>query len=274
MSSSAVRSDLAVVLVVVLTVGAGCAAVPNGPEASGGTDLESGAGPPPGLSTDGVTNASALVDAHTDTLTERSFTVRSRTTTRPVDGNYTVTTTRTWRVEPGQPLRGVVRLDSRTTGEPPTRVTRRPDRLEAYRDGRTTYQRVRNGSDVTYRRVGLLNTSLRLNPALHRRAIAQLENRANVSVQPVTHNGTEHYRVTARLDATRLSENVSLRLLVAPSGVVRTLRLSRTVEYRSGPRRLTRTARVTDVGRTTVTRPAWYDDAVNATRGDVSATID
>jgi hypothetical protein len=248
------RRGVAALALCLLVVGAGCGGLAD----RGGTA-------PPGLSADGVTDATALVGAHTAALSSTSFTVRTSTTTRPVDGEYTATTNRTWRVAPGDTVRGLVTSTTSFTGDVPERVARRPDALAAYREGTVTYRRVRDDGETSYRRVDLLNTSVRLNPALQRRPIARLDDRVDATVEPVTREGRRRYRVTARLNDTQISTNATLRLLVTPAGVVRDLRSTRTVEYRSGRRIVTRTVRVTDVGETTVERPDWFAAAVEAT---------
>lgn len=251
------------VAVCLLLVGAGCAGVTG---EGGGVAAPSD--PPPGLTADEVTDASALVGAHTRALSNRTFTVRTTSRTHPVEGGWTRTTNRTWRLDAGDPVRGTVTSRSKTTGDPPDRVAGARTRLSAYREGSTTYRRVANGSSVTYDRIGLLNTSVRLNQPLQRRPIASLSDRTNASVEPVVVDGQPRYRVTATLATRGAISNASIRLLVSPEGVVRSLRVRRTVEYRSGKRVVTRTARIEDVGSTTIDRPEWYDEAVAATGGD------
>jgi hypothetical protein len=249
-----------------LLVVAGCAGLSD----PGGEPRETAAGatePPPGLAADGVTDVSALVGAHTAALSATSFTVETTRTTRSPNGSYEVVANATWRVVPGDPVRGAYSRTVATSGDVPDRMGRLPDAVAAYREGDVTYRRVRNDTGTHYRRADLLNTSVRLNPALQRRSIARLGERdpTSVTVEPVTRDGRRRYLVSARLNGTRFRSNATLRLLVTPEGVVREVRTTSTVEFRSGTREVTRTTRITDVGSTTVDRPEWYATAVEAT---------
>ena len=249
------RSRL-VVVVGLLLVGAGCVA-PTSQSA-----------PPPGLDDDAVTDASALVRAHTSALESRSFTVRSTTTTRPPDDDYRVVLNRTWRVDPTGPFRGSVVGTSEAVGDAPERYARHPDERASWREGTTTYRRVSADGDATYRRVGLFNASVKLSAALQRQTLYRLNTRTEATVTPVTQDGSRLYRIDAQLNDTAVTTNASMTLLVDTDGIVRTIRTNRTVQYRSGNRVVTRTVRIEDVGATTVERPDWYPEAVDATRTD------
>ena len=212
---------------------------------------------PPGITTDGVTDTSALIDAHTETLRATSFTVRSTQTMRSTDPDFAVTTNRTWRLNGTSPIRGGSVRTIAVSGEAPEPYTAGPNRIDAYRNGSNAVERVTTANDSSSRRVDRLNSSVRLNDALHRSTIYELTTRENVTVTRVSHNGTTLYRVTAALAETRIRSNASLTLFVTPAGVVRELQTARTVRYRSGPRRITRRVRITDIGTTAVERPQW-----------------
>ncbi|AXG08701.1 hypothetical protein DU484_01850 [Haloplanus rubicundus] len=248
------RRRLIAVVVALLLVGAGCVA-PTSQSA-----------PPPGLDDDAVTDANALVRAHTTALESRSFTAHVTTTSRPTDADYRVVLNRTWRVDPTGTLRGSVVDTSATVGDAPERYARRPDERAAWREGTTTYRRVDRGENVTYRRVDLFNSSVKLSAAIQRQALYRLNTRTEATVTPVLRDGSRRYRIEARLNDTAVTTNASMTLLVDTSGVVRTMRTNQTVRYRSGNRVVTRTVRIEDVGTTTVERPDWYPTAAEATR--------
>jgi len=226
---------------------------------------------PPGLSADGVTDPSELVRAHTTTLQSQSFTVHTTSTMRGPEGNYRVVSNRTWRIDPTDTVRGHVVSTSRVVGDAPAQYDARPAEVSTWRAGPTTYRRVRTGDDATYRRVALFNSSVKLSAALQRQAIYRLHTRTNATVEPVSRDGRRLYRVTASLNDTAVTTNASMTMLVDAEGVVRRLRTTQTVQYRSGTRVITRTVRITDVGSTTVDRPDWYSTAV-AEAGDPTPT--
>jgi len=248
------RHRLLIVVVGLLLVGAGCVAPTS-------------QSPPPGLDDDAVTDASALVRAHTTALESRSFTAHVTTTSRPTDADYRVVVNRTWRVDPTGTLRGSVVDTSTAVGDAPARFARRPDERAAWREGTTTYRRVDTGGNVTYRRVDLFNSSVKLSAAIQRQALYRLNTRTGATVTPVLRDGHRQYRVEATLNDTAVTTNASTTLLVDTSGVVRTMRTNQTVRYRSGSRVVTRTVRIEGVGNTTVERPDWVPAAAEATDG-------
>lgn len=212
---------------------------------------------PPGITTDGVDDTSALIDAHTGALQSTSVTVTATRTMQNTDPDFTVSTNRTWRLNGSTPVRGSLLRTLSTSGAAPDQYRSTPNRVVAYRNGSTTVKRVTTTNGSSTSRVDLLNSSVRLNTALHRSTIYELTTRETATVDPVSHNGTTLYRVSATLNDTGIRSNASLTLFVTPEGVVRELRTAQTVRYRSGPRRITRRVRFSDMGTTTVERPQW-----------------
>lgn len=246
------------VLAVGLLVVAGCTA-PTAPSS-----------PPPGLSTDGVTDATTLVRSHTAALRATPFTVRSTTTMRGVEREFRVTTNRSWRVDPTGTVRGSAVRTTTPSGNAPERYVDAPE-VAAWRNGTTAFRRVRTDGDVHYREVDPFNSSVKLNAALHRKTIYRLTTRSGSTIERVSRGGTAFYRVTAELNDTHVTTNASMTLLVGTDGVVREIRTVRTVRYRAGPRRITERIRVTDVGATSVRRPGWVRNAVAETRRNATA---
>ena len=227
---------------------------------------------PPGITTDGVVDTSALIESHTETLRSTSVTVRSTRTMRSSDPDFTMTTNQTWRLDGGTPVQGYSVRTFSAEGDAPEQYRAVPNRIAAYRNGSTTVERVTTANGSSTRRVDLLNSSVRVNTALYRSSINELTTRKNATVEPISRNGTTLYRVSATLEDTRLRSNASMTLFVTPAGVVRELRTERTVRYRSGPRRITKRVWVSDVGTTTVERPAWVPPAGNATTSPTANT--
>jgi len=106
---------------------------------------------------------------------------------------------------------------------------------------------------------------VRLNTALYRSLVSDLTTRKNVTVDPVSRNGTTLYRVSEVLNDPGIRSNASLTLFVTSEGVVRELRTARTVRYRSGPRQITQRVRISEAGTTTVERPQWASPAADTT---------
>lgn len=242
-----------VVVVAVLLATAGC----SGPLGAG-----PGSEPAPGaaeLTADEATDTAAVIRAHTGTLRTTPFTVHTTTTIRDANRTFRVETERTWRVDPDPPIRAWTTTRWRATGDAPDRYERAPERTAAWRRGNATTVRVASDGAVRTRTPDLLNTSVRLNAALHRQLLVRIGDRRNATVEAVTRNGTRLYRLRAELNDTRVSSNASATLLIDPEGYVRRIDTTRTVEYRSGPRVVTRTVRFTRVGDTTVESPSWAD---------------
>ena len=236
----------------------------------------------PGVTADGVVDATALVGAHVEALAGRSFTVTRHTRgVDPVTNETTREVTTTWRIDARETVRG--RYESRWTTVPRSLVgDRRPPRVvDAYRADGTVLRRVVTdgdadatgevnttgdaGANVSFARPDLTQTGLRLTPALHREVIVAVGDAASVTVQPVARDDTRRYRLTARLPDDRYRTNRTVELLVTPDGRVTEIRQ----QFRSGVTDsvITRTVRFSAVGETRVERPAWYDAARNATAG-------
>jgi len=211
------------------------------------------------LTADDVTDTSVLIQTHTETLRANTFTVRATTTIEDPGRTFRVVNERTWRVDPKPPIRAWTTSRWTTSGDAPERYERGPDRTSAWRQGNTTTVRVRTGNETRTRSTGLLNTSVRLNSALHRQSLSRFSERQNTTVEEVTQDGTRLYRVHADLKETRVSSNASMTLFVSPTGYVHRIETTRTVEYRSGPRVVTSTVRFTQVGETTVASPGWTE---------------
>lgn len=283
---TATRSLAVAFFVVAATVTvAGCGAVPTPmSEPANATTASAAASPTgaqtaervvPGVTADGVVDATALVQAHVRALTERSFTVTRRV--RGVDTATNETTrelTATWRIDARDGFRGT--YESRWVTVPQSLVCDRrpPEAVSTYRADETVSRRIvtdagdAGDENVTFDRPPLTDTVLRLTPALHRAPVAALGDAEEVSVQSVTRDGTQRYRIAARLPENRIRSNRTVELLVTPEGRVTDIR-HRFVRDATGSV-VTRTIRFRAVGETRVERPAWYETTQNATSGETA----
>jgi hypothetical protein len=241
------RRALTAVCVVCLLLIAGCAAPTNAPQSA------------TAVTASDMRDASAVIQAHTTTLQSQPFTARSTTTVRDANSTFHVTINQTWKVDPRRPVRALAVRTSTATDSAPARYRQSPDRVTAWRHGNDTTVRVESGNETEIRQVGLLNSSVRLNRALHRQLLYKYSTRRNATVETLSRNGTNFYRVQASLNDTHIASNASMTLLVNQAGYVTQIETRQTVAYRSGPRVITRTVRFDRIGTTTVRSPSWAE---------------
>jgi hypothetical protein len=239
-------TQLTAVCVVCVVITAGCAVPP--------TDSQSS----PALTASDVTDTNTLIQTHTATLRSQPFTVRSTTTVR--NETFHVTTNQTWTVDPTPPIRALAVRTSTATGDAPVGATQAPSRITAWRHGNETTVRVDTGTETHLQEVTLLNSSVRLNRALHRQLLYRYSTRQNTTVETLTRNGTRFYRVQATLNDTHVTSNASMTLLVNGAGYVQRIETKQTVAYRSGPRVVTETVQFNRVGTATVDTPSWVNE--------------
>jgi hypothetical protein len=205
-----------------------------------------------------VTNTNTVIQTHTATLRSQPFTVHSTTTVR--NETFQATTNQTWTVDPTPPIRAFAVRTSEATGSTPAGSKQAPSRVTAWRHGNETTVRVDTGTDAHIREVALLNSSVRLNRALHRQLLYRYSTRQNATVETLTRNGTQFYRIEATLNDTHVTSNASMTLLVNGAGYVQRIETRQTVAYRSGPRVVTETVQFNRVGTTTVEAPSWVNE--------------
>lgn len=233
------------VCVVVLAIGlAGCA----GLSATEGATTPS-ADPPPGVTTDNVTDTTALVAAHTAQLSDSNFTARFSVE----DGGSRLT-----RAD----LTDEVRLN-RTTRGFERGPTASATRVVQYREGETVLVGVVENDTRSYDTLDVINTSFR---PMRRTLVAKLSERntSATTVERVTHDGATAYRINASLQDRRFVTDQQLVLVVRPDGLVERIEYTATFRGR-GDEQTTRVVEFSGVGETSVTRPPWYDEALNAT---------
>lgn len=235
---------------------------------------------PPGVVDGRVADPGAFAGGHRDVLANAAYAVRVAKHTRYANGttrSHVVSTTRVSR----DGLRYVRIVD---TGRGTThRLFENATQVVVYAEGDERYVRAYtagdsqsdNGTAVRYVRVDR-------DPFGHPRFSGQLfELLASMELRVSRMrlaNGTM-YRVRSTalvlpftlagvLDADdgATVENASLRALVAPSGLVREYRLNYTLLTDGTVVHGTRSVRYRNFGSAVVRRPAWYEEAVDATR--------
>jgi len=289
------RSGLRIIALAAVLVLAGCG-VPGGLDGSGAlgadgettptltpvavpqaTDTDRGAGVTtaqakgsdrlaPGLTADGVTDATALAAAHVDALDGVPFTVRQNVTERTADGSLLLSTTTRAAVGPDRQRYRFARTSTEILdGE------RRVLRTVRFADGEVVHERIilRGGTDQQILRDRTENLSS-LPAGLPTRlrdqtGVARIFDGVETTVAGQTErNGTVVYRVEstgiADPESTDL-RNASLVAFVTERGLVQEYRLSYVTERVGvGPVHVFSTARFTDVGTTEIRRPSWVTD--------------
>jgi hypothetical protein len=251
---------LAVALAVVL---AGCGSVVDGesPDSGGPTPTltpapvptvtEPAPTLPPGVTGDSVSNATALYAAHTSYLRGRSYTLRVRVR---VDES---TTERLFRVET------------------PTRYVRHdvlPGRnFTQFADGDVSYLRSDLGGNRLFGRSTDVDPptahTVRLSKAyLQLDAVRVAETRVDGEL---AYELTGQYPVHPALDSFR---NVTIRAVVHPRGLLRSVNVTYVSVEDGTETRVTRSFAYTAVDATTVERPAWVDREFDAADGTGTPT--
>lgn len=201
---------------------------------------------PPGLTEGGVADADRLVDTHRSTLQDASYTLRVRL--RVDEDLYTrlirvETPTRYYQHDVIGGTRGNVTQFA--TG--PNVYTR-----SAFL-GVTRYDRLDNAYPPESRTVRLSRLFLEVGTAV---------------VFETTVDGRPAFVVRGTYPAhpeTDRLRNVSLRAVVEPTGLIRSLNVSYVRMGARGPENITRSFAYSEVGTTTVERPDWVDREFNAT---------
>ncbi|MFQ3295503.1 MAG: hypothetical protein ACI9PP_000839 [Halobacteriales archaeon] len=263
-------------MVIVASIGAvvllaGCGAIPLG--------SDSGPSMPPGLSDDGVRNASELTSAHRETLTNRPHTVDVNETIRYENGSLWGSKRATIRVDPASRIATAVVEPKPTNGpfSPPFHLSART--VEFYRNGTAIAAKASN--DTTTKQVppSVPGTGSNLrDPKMVPPLLTGLELQYKGTVE---RKGRTLYRIEATevtdedlVASTVLSgrryddiRNVSFRALVTERGLVAQYRVTYAVVKTEGYKFPDtedgvviggkRTVTFRAIGTTTVERPEW-----------------
>ncbi|WP_135824785.1 DUF7537 family lipoprotein [Halorussus ruber] len=225
----------------------------------------------PGLNESGVTDAAALSSAHARYLRNRSYTVRSNITVSDLDGTVRARGNSTKRIA-HDPLR--LTSDSDVSGHPRLAGLYQHD-MSVWASENGTWYAIERPNGTTYRKV-----SNELRPPFAARTsrdtLFVLFSALNTTTEGVG-DGPEgaSYLVEStgirnpdtlagqlRADSVR---NVSLSAIVGQQGLVREYRIAYTATRGNNTTRVRQTVQFTALGETTVERPAWHDEAKNAT---------
>jgi hypothetical protein len=220
----------------------------------------------PGLTQEGVVNASALAASHDALLENTSFTVRRTVTYRTHTGTPVRRMTSVARVGDDE----LFLVTKRWNGTTPLR------RVAYYYDGERLLVATTDAFATTYRRVSLETvTSLRSVVAgTDAERIERLFVAAEMRVVGRTErNGTMVYRLVPAVGQNQsnvtvsLSRSVNVHARITTRGLVRryTFRQTLSGEGPDGAVVIVVSTRYTDVGSTAPERPAWYAAAVSAT---------
>lgn len=217
----------------------------------------------PGLTASGVRDPGRLASAHEDTLEGQSFTVVRNTTVEGPNGTLSQWDSRV-EVTGGRDRYHSFRI-AETSSEYP--VSPLQPRLEIWFDGSSMYFRGMRDGHVTYAR----QRGNALGDLSHRDRLYALY----ASFETRVERTDDGYRVVgtrlaspAVLDAPLLLEaprNATFVATLTPDGRVRRYRLAYDATFDDRRARLNRRVRFSNVGATTVSRPAWYGAARNAT---------
>lgn len=235
----------------------------------------------PGVTPRGVANPAALAAAHRRTLRGTSVTVRVEASRRYANGSLRWRRTATQRIDAAdRPVRsyyfGEFQGSARARGLPSAFVRfHNATRVERYTVGDGSYHRYRLRSGGVWYVGGTAPEVRPLDPGLGLlfRAVETRVVGREAGPGPTRYrlSGTEvadPATLGRALGVGRFARigNVSLVATVDARGTVREYRLIYTVTGADGVLlRGRESARFTDLGETTVERPDWYDEAVNAT---------
>ncbi|SIR80169.1 hypothetical protein SAMN05421858_3805 [Haladaptatus litoreus] len=272
------RALLALVLALLLST-AGCSSFlgidGRNPDSTPDTTTKSLSGElAPGLSADGLTNPSNLVDAHSRVLQDDSYTMRVRSVGK-LDGNVSSRYNATeHRGENGSHYDLSVWHTMNSSSRANSTATYRGG---AWSNGELRLSMQERNNSASYKRtsVGHLNPSQN-RPPLYSQTRNQLQSlllAVNVTnVERIdTNSGTLRYRVTASeltnpdaltpyyLDSVK---NASLVFVVDTWGLIHQYEFEATGMADDRPARITESMRLSDIGRTTVSRPSWYERAM------------
>lgn len=263
------------VLVAVLVVLAGCSGVFSGSgeptetltPASVPTDKPTPTPVPqlaPGVTEQGIENASALVAAHGSFLQNRSFTQRSNSTALASNGSVLLRTTSTLRAGPaGEGLYSVIERNGSYLSRESAAISAHS---EAWLNGeRYVVKRTFPNGTTTHNRAPSSATRADIATGTLPYLLESFGTNDTTVTERLTRNGTTLYRVEGTSDARR-QPNTTLRLLVDSRGVVHEYTTTRRLSAGSGVSKSVTRTRLVAINETDAPeRPSWVDEAMNRT---------
>lgn len=213
----------------------------------------------PGLTTDGIVDPERLLRTHADRLENTSYAFHRRVSRRNPDGSIRSTSETVIHDD-----ESAVRVrHARTVYRGGNRTVTRVDRWTA---GDETYTAITRDNETTYEVAAVASGGKPLETTHYSESLTQILAHLPVAVGPPAEvEGTTVYplEVTERRDVYPL-RNVSFVGNVTERGLVTEYRLEYEVRHDGTPIRVT-VRRAVSTGRTTVARPDWLPNAVNAT---------
>lgn len=239
----------------------------------------------PGLAESGVIDAAELADAHAAVLVNTSYTT---------DGQRHVWNGSANRSENATSEMASFRVNSTTkVVHDPTRVFWSydtagnasvtpavfPGDIEVWSGENRTFEAVEGPNGTTYRESNGRGVSV-ASARTGRDSLATLFGALNTTVTETSQNGTTLYRVNstgvsdrdalASLFAAESVSNVSMTALVDSDGLVHEYHVEYDAATGNRTWQVSQTTRFSALGQTTVERPSWYGEAVNATANQTS----
>lgn len=278
-------------LLALVTISAGCGGMPNLGGSTDSTPIPTSTPTPeplaPGITDNEVIDAGQLLQAHRRMLDGRSYTIRS--VLAVTDSTGSLIARQIVVVKVGAD--GQFTLDQRVEGRFPWENTTIPGpdvypgdelvhpqseqyiaagRRRAWSNGSVTY--VAKGRDPDYQRyeagdAPIRTTFLDGGGDIH----SYLTNTGPIHVSTTQINGWQVYRIestfdkTAMTTASRQDGAVTVVAAVDSFGLVHRLRATYDLPDQFGEGHVTDWFRIKGIGETTIQRPAWVDDAENAT---------
>jgi hypothetical protein len=208
----------------------------------------------PGLTKYGLTNASVLLSAHAAVLRNTSFTVRKTVLLKYPNG----TVAEQW-VE-------TIRVDGNTSYVVSVRTysgSRETKRIETWHGPNRSIRKTVTNDSVSY---SPSSHSGRVHQLWHppdQRLSGAFDPQHDPLVERVHRNGTTLYH----LENEYQYSNITISMYIEPHGVIRRYSVQKQPSDPSipGVTLITGSIRTTNIGTTTVDRPAWYAEAINKT---------
>lgn len=223
----------------------------------------------PGLTADGIENASRLTRAHFGHLQNTAYTAESRKTVRGPDGDVRRRRTEVFRIAGNGTTSQVVSIDRPDPESNGSLVESWRNRTRVMfaitSDGETDYI-VRSGGAYGRRLYGIQSTvpeSQQLFFLLRSVETRSAERTGNGTIR-VTGQGLVRPKLFAGTVRGTDIGNLSLTMTVTPDGLVLSYDLRYEAEQAGTRVRVHRQLRNRNIGSTTVPPPAWYDAAIRA----------
>lgn len=221
----------------------------------------------PGLTTSGVVEPIRLGDAHVTALANRSYTASYTVVRTQPDGSVSLRYSRRTQLPAD---RGRYCYQTRLTVNREAQAQSLDRRIQQWSDGDTTLRAIEEDNQTRYRIVapsranpGAPTDEIPYDPA-HRRGIVNLFDQVNTTItnQTTTNARTEYVVEYPGSPPLGPVSNVSLTARIDDTGLVHTYRIEYDVIREVGLVHTIAHLRYSDIGSTSVDRPAWAGRAL------------